>query len=65
MNGLRQEIKYIGNISVLVDLMNSLDHTPTARDGEGSWKMKTATHTTSGMTKQAAASQKLEKPFPG
>jgi hypothetical protein len=44
--------------------MNSLDHAPKVRHGEHSWKMKTATHTKSVMTKQAAGSQKLEKPFP-
>jgi hypothetical protein len=45
--------------------MNSLDRAPKGRDGERSWKMKTAIQTKSAMTKQEVASQKLEKPFPG
>jgi hypothetical protein len=45
--------------------MNSLDYTSKARDGEHSWKMKTATHAKSAMTKRAVASQKLDKLFPG
>jgi hypothetical protein len=64
-NGLRQVIKDIGNIGAFVNLMNLLGHSSKMRDGEHSWKMKTATHTKSAMTKQAVASQKLEKPFPG
>jgi hypothetical protein len=33
-NWLRQIIKDIGNIGVLVNSMNSLDHPPKVRDGE-------------------------------
>jgi hypothetical protein len=42
-NGLRQVIKDIGNMGVLVNSMNSLDHVPKVLDGENSWKMKMAT----------------------
>jgi hypothetical protein len=64
-NWLRQVIKDIGNIRILVNSMNSLDHAPNLPGGEHSWKMKTVTHPKSAMTKQAGASQKLEKPLPG
>jgi hypothetical protein len=64
-NGPRQVIKDIGDVGVLVNSMNSFGHAPKVRDGEHSWKMKTDTHTKRAMTKQAVASQKLKKSFPG
>jgi hypothetical protein len=62
-NGLRQVIKDIGDIGRFVNSMNSPGNAPKVQDREYSWK--TVTHTERAMTKQAAASQKLEKLFPG
>jgi hypothetical protein len=64
-NGLQQGIKDLGNIGALINSMNLLDHAPKVRDGQHSWKMKTVIHTKIAMTKQAVASQKLEKSFSG